>query len=101
MPFIKPALIRLLLQKSGTFDVAIPEVNGEIEPLFALYSKDCIPVMFEHLQRQNLKIRQVVDKLRVKKVGAAEIDRFDPEHLSFFNINTHEDLKRAESLKIR
>jgi molybdopterin-guanine dinucleotide biosynthesis protein A len=101
MPFIKPALIRLLLQKSGTSDVVIPEVNGEIEPLFALYSKDCIPVMLEHLQKQNLKIRQAVAKLRVKKVGAAEIDRLDPQHLSFFNINTREDLKRAESLKIR
>ena len=101
MPFIKPALIRLLLQESGAFDVVIPEVNGELEPLFALYSKDCIPVMFEHLQNQNLKIRQVVAKLRVKKVAAGEIDRLDPEHLSFFNINTEEDLKRAESLKIR
>ena len=57
--------------------------------------------MFEHLQNQNLKIRQVIAKLRVKKVAAAEIDRLDPEHLSFFNINTQEDLKRAEGLKIR
>ncbi len=101
MPFIKPALIRLLLQESGSWDAIVPEVNGEVEPLFAVYSKNCIRVMFEHLQRQNLKIRQVMGKLRVKKVGATEIDRFDPEHLSFFNINTPEDLKRAESLKIR
>ena len=98
MPFIKPALIGLLLQESGSFDVVIPEINGEVEPLFALYSKDCIPVMFEHLQRQNLKMREVIRKLNVKRIGAGEIDRLDPEHLSFFNINTEGDLKRAESL---
>ena len=27
-----------------------------------------------------------------------EIDRFDPEHLSFFNINTQADLERAKAL---
>ncbi len=100
MPFIKPALIELLLQKSGTSDVVIPEISGEVEPLFALYSKNCIPAMFEHLQKQILKIREVLGKLQVKKIETKEIDRLDPQHLSFFNINTEEDLKKAESLKI-
>ncbi len=100
MPFIKPALIRLLLQERDRFDVVIPEVNGEVEPLFAVYSKDCIPVMFEHLQTQNLRMREVLGELYVKKIGANEIDRVDPQHLSFFNINTEADLKRAESLRI-
>jgi molybdopterin-guanine dinucleotide biosynthesis protein A len=98
MPFIQPALIRLLLEKSGNYDVVIPEIDGEVEPLFAVYSKNCIPVMFEHLQKQNLKIRQVLGKLHWKKIGADEIDQLDPKHLSFFNINTQEDLRRAESL---
>jgi molybdopterin-guanine dinucleotide biosynthesis protein A len=101
MPFIKPTLIRLLLQKSGTYDVVIPEIGGEVEPLFALYSKNCIPVMFEHLQKKILKMREVLGKLQVRKIGAKEIDRLDPQHLSFFNINTEEDLRRAESLKIK
>ena len=99
MPFIKPALIRLLLEESGNYDVVIPEIDGEVEPLFAVYSKNCISVMFEHLQKQNLKIRQVLGKLNLRKIGREEIDRLDPEHLSFFNINTQEDLKRAENLK--
>ena len=101
MPFTKPTLIKLLLEKSETYDVVIPEIDGEVEPLFALYSKNCIPVMFEHLQKQNLKMREILGKLQVKRIGAEEIDRLDPEHLSFFNINTEEDLKRAESLKIK
>lgn len=101
MPFIKPALIELLLEESGDYDVVIPEIDGEVEPLFAVYSKNCIPVMFEHLQKQNLKIRQVLSQLHVKKIGAKKIDRLDPEHLCFFNINTEEDLRRAENLKIK
>jgi molybdopterin-guanine dinucleotide biosynthesis protein A len=101
MPFIQPDVIGLLLKESGTYDVVIPEVNGEVEPLFAVYSKNCIPVMFEHLQKQNLKIRQVLGKLQVKRIGAEEIERLDPEHLSFFNVNTEEDLRRAGRLRIK
>lgn len=101
MPFIKPALIKLLLEEIGNYDAVIPDVDGEVEPLFALYSKNCISVMFEHLQKQSLKIREVLGELHLKKIGAKEIDRLDPEHLSFFNINTEEDLRTAESLKIK
>jgi len=101
MPFIQLALISLLLGESGTPDVVIPEVDGEVEPLFAVYSKNCIPVMLEHLQKQNLKMHEVLSELQVKKIGAKEINRLDPEHLSFFNINTVEDLRKAESLKIK
>jgi molybdopterin-guanine dinucleotide biosynthesis protein A len=100
MPFIKPALIRLLLRERKTYDVVIPEIDGEVEPLFAVYSKNCIPVMFECLQKRSLKIREVIGKLHVRKIGASKIDRLDPQHLSFFNINTEEDLRRAKSLRI-
>jgi molybdopterin-guanine dinucleotide biosynthesis protein A len=31
-------------------------------------------------------------------VEAEEIDRFDPKHLSFFNINTEADLEAARKL---
>jgi molybdopterin-guanine dinucleotide biosynthesis protein A len=101
MPFIKPALITLLLRESTNWDLVIPEVSGKVEPLFAVYSKDCIPVMFEHLKEQNLKMRDILDRLRAKRIGVDQINRLDPQHLSFFNINTEEDLKRAESLKIK
>jgi molybdopterin-guanine dinucleotide biosynthesis protein A len=46
MPFIRPALIRSLLAESGTYDVVIPEVDGEAEPLFGVYSKSSIPIIF-------------------------------------------------------
>jgi molybdopterin-guanine dinucleotide biosynthesis protein A len=99
MPFIQISLIELLLAEGGTSDVVLPEVDNQVEPLFALYSKSCIPVMFEQLQKRNLKMREVLSKLQVKKIGREEIDRVDPNHLSFFNINAEEDLRRAKGLK--
>ena len=101
MPFPQIGLIQLLLEKCTNQDVVIPETNGEVEPLFAIYSKNCLPVIFHHLQKHDLRIRHILGELRVERVGEEEIDTVDPEHLSFFNINTPEDLKKAQTLLSR
>ena len=36
--------------------------------------------------------------VKVRYVEEDEIDSFDPEHLSFFNINSQADLDRARKL---
>ena len=98
MPFPQIGLIRLLSEKCDNQDVIIPETGGEVEPLFALYSKNCLPVILNHLLKDDLKIRHVLEKLRVERIGEKEIDSVDPEYLSLFNVNTEEDLKKAQAL---
>jgi molybdopterin-guanine dinucleotide biosynthesis protein A len=98
MPFPQPGLIRLLLEQCGDHDVVIPQASGEVEPLFAIYTKNCLPVINDHLQRGDLKVRSILTELRVRRVEEEEIDRVDPERLSFFNVNTSDDLKRAQAL---
>jgi len=98
MPFPQIRLIELLLDKCRDRDVAIPEIGGEVEPLFAVYSKNCLPVIFDHLHKRDFKIRRVLKKLKVEKIGVKEIDAVDPEHLSFLNVNTEKDLKKAQAL---
>jgi molybdopterin-guanine dinucleotide biosynthesis protein A len=95
MPFPRVRLIELLLEKGDDQDVIIPESGGEVEPLFAVYSKNCLPVIFDHLLRHDLRIRNVLAELKVKTVEEKEIHRVDPERLSFFNVNTAGDLKKA------
>jgi molybdopterin-guanine dinucleotide biosynthesis protein A len=36
----------------------------------------------------------------VREVGGEEIDRFDPERYSLFNVNTPEDLAEARRLAV-
>jgi molybdopterin-guanine dinucleotide biosynthesis protein A len=98
MPFIEASLVKFMVESSEGYDIVIPEIGGEVEPLLALYSKNCIPVISEHLMRDNLKTREILDKLKVKRIGKKEIERFDPRRLSFFNLNTPADQKRAEEL---
>ncbi len=97
MPFIDPAII-LHLQNytySGNYDVIVPEFNGFIEPLFAFYSKKCIPTILDHLNQKDFKIRSCYSRVKVKEVPC---HHFNAIEKAFFNINTREDLQQARKL---
>lgn len=97
MPFIDPTIIFHLQNytQSNAYDVVVPELNGFIEPLFAFYSKSCIPTILNHLHRKNLKIRSIYSDVKVKQVPC---DKFAETEKAFFNINTKRDLQLARKL---
>ena len=45
-----------------------------------------------------MRVNRLLSLLKVRYVEADEIDRFDAEHLSFFNVNTKADLETAQKL---
>lgn len=98
MPFLDVALLKHMLSLRGGCDAVVPELDGRPEPTHALYSKACLPHMERGLRAGKLKIAGFFDDVRVRQMPEPEIDRFDPEHLSFMNINTQEDLDRALAL---
>jgi len=101
MPFLNVNLLRYMIDISPGFDVIIPRIGDQMEPLHAVYSKNCIGPMESLIKQDNLKVTAFFDSVKIRYVGKEEMDRFDPEHLSFFNINTEADLKRARMLAAR
>ena len=101
MPFPNPDLINYILQKPAEYDLVIPETKGKTETLFARYSKNSLPVILSYMLKDELKVQNVLAELKVLKITSDEIHRLDPEHLSFFNVNTQEDLKKAKDLLSR
>ena len=101
MPFLNQGLLRYMINQSPDFDAVVPRIGDLKEPLHAVYTKDCLFQMEKMFREGNLKISDLLDSVRVRYVEEDEIDRFDPEHLSFFNINTLADLKRARMLASR
>ena len=95
MPFLNIPLFRHMLALRAGFDVVVPVVDGRPEPTHALYSQRCLPHIEHRLQIDDLKIARFFDAVRVNFVSEKEIDTLDPEHLSFFNINTAQDLEQA------
>ncbi len=98
MPFLSADLLGYMAEVSPGFDIVVPRTAKGVEPLCAVYSKNCLGSIASLLQRSELRLGQLLDMVEVRYVDEDEIARFDPEHLSFFNINTRADLGRARKL---
>ena len=98
MPFLNRDLLTYMMQLSADFDVVIPRLGNEVEPLHAVYSKGCLAPIEYLFKQDNLKIIDFFPSVKVRYIEAEEIDKFDSKHLSFFNINTEKDLETAREL---
>jgi molybdopterin-guanine dinucleotide biosynthesis protein A len=98
MPFLNLPLLRYICSLAYNYDVVIPRLEGWTEPLHAVYSQACLPPMARLLEQGKRKIIDFFPEVRVRYVEQQEIDRFDPRHLSFVNVNTPEDWQRVQNL---
>jgi len=98
MPFLNQALLRYMIQLSTNFDIVAPRVGNLVEPLHAVYTKSCSAPIEQIIKQGKLSVNKLFSLVRVRYVEAEEIERFDPKHLSFFNINTKADLEKAREL---
>ncbi len=101
MPFLNPRLYEYLASLRTGYDAVVPVVEGRPEPTHALYSRVCIGPIRERIDANDLKISSFFSGVRVKLVPEEEIRTRDPDLLSFFNINTQEDLDTALGLAKR
>jgi molybdopterin-guanine dinucleotide biosynthesis protein A len=98
-PFLKNELVQMLLDRiDGKVDIIMPQTSAGREPLCAIYSKRCLEVAENHLRHKKLKIQLAFRKCRMKHVSEKALREKDPDLLSFFNINTPEDLATAEEI---
>lgn len=98
MPFINIGLINFLFNCASGFDAVVPYSGKGIEPLHSIYSKDCIPVIKERLEHKERKVGSFLADISVNYVGKEEIKSYDPDFLSFFNINTAQEWKKAQEI---
>ena len=98
MPFLNLALLRRMMALTEDTDAVVPLIDGRPEPTHALYSKACLPFIEPRLISGDLKISGFYDQVRVRYLSEEDVAALDPEFLSFFNVNTPEDLDRALSL---
>lgn len=97
-PFLSVGLLEYMTQIGSTFDVVVPRIKKKVEPLCAVYSKNCLAPIQELLEQNELRISELFSMVKVRYIEEDEINSLDPEHLSFFNINSQADLTRARRL---
>ena len=98
MPFLNRDLLCYLIDLAPNFDVVVPRIDDMLEPLHAVYSRDCLAPIKELIDKDRLGVSQLFNLVKTRYVGEDEIAKFDPRCLSFFNINTLDDLRKAKDL---
>jgi molybdopterin-guanine dinucleotide biosynthesis protein A len=98
MPLLQPALIAELLRLAPEHDLVVPVSEDFPQPLCAAYSKAFIDAAKRQLDAGNYKITAVFGALKPLYLRPDDLRRFDPEGLSFQNVNREEDLQRVLAL---
>ena len=94
LPFID-YLISQLDHDEKVYDVVVPMWQDRLQPLHAVYRRSVIPYLQEQLAIQRLRPVYLYDTVPTRTVSPDEIKQFDPEGLSFLNMNTEADYQAA------
>ncbi len=97
-PFLSLSLIAYLVSQIADFEVVVPSWQERLQPLLAVYRRRVLPLLQTQLERGELRPVFLYQKVRTREVSAEEIRRFDPEGLSFRNMNSPEDYQSALAL---
>jgi molybdopterin-guanine dinucleotide biosynthesis protein A len=100
MPFLNQAVIAQFTSRRTTEDIVMAKLDARLQPMHALYGKQCLPVLEQMILARQLKIQEMVSQssLRVRYVTEADLVTIDPSGRSFYNVNTLADLEAARSL---
>jgi molybdopterin-guanine dinucleotide biosynthesis protein A len=96
MPYLKASVISYLMERTEGYDVTVPKSPDGLEPLHAIYSKNCMGAIESLLRERKAKVIDFFSSVRVKIIEASEILPLDPRLESFVNLNTREELTRYE-----
>lgn len=94
MPYLNDDLVRHLAGLADAGDVVIPEGPDGLEPLHALYGRECLAAIEESLAGGNKRIVSFFHQVKIVKLVADQIAQFDSSFASFSNINTPEEYFR-------
>lgn len=98
MPFLDDRVIRHMVELAGKHEVVVPRIRGHLEPLHAIYSRNCVPHIEMLMAKGDLAIINFFRAVDVLEVGETELAVFDPGLLFLMNVNTPEDLRTARKL---
>ena len=103
LPFLNIDVIDLLFELAQGWDASVPtRENGMMEPLHSVYKRDALlSACQKAIERGERRIRAPLKMLRVKCVAVEQLKILDPELLTFFNLNTREDLDMARCLWVQ
>lgn len=98
MPFLNPQALKRMRETLPDCDVYVPRSGDFWQPLHAIYSKNCLPVIEAQVLNNNFKIMQFYGTVKTCTIDMETLENMNPTLPLFFNLNTASDLAAAERL---
>lgn len=101
MPFVSPGLLKELAAGLDEADAVVPESDGSrrgLEPLCAAYGAACGPAIRAALARGDQRVIGFFEDVRLSRLPRERVLQYGDPAVLFFNVNTPDDLTRAELL---
>jgi molybdopterin-guanine dinucleotide biosynthesis protein A len=100
MPFVSESLLRALAEGLEQSDAVLPQSNSRrgVEPLCAAYGPACREAIAASLEAGDLRAIGFHDRIRVGILPLEQVRGLADPELLFFNVNTADDLARADEL---
>lgn len=98
LPFLNPGLLRTLAAPLDQYDAVIPESSpGRLEPLCAGYGPGALPAIEAALARGDRRVAGWLDQARVCRILPETLATLGAIPRLFLNVNTADDLARANA----
>jgi molybdopterin-guanine dinucleotide biosynthesis protein A len=98
LPYLTIDWLNWLLSRAmdSRAQIVVPRTSQGLEPLAAVYHRECIETIDAAIARGVRRVADVVAELRSETVHASEWRGFDPEGLVLRNMNALEDYEAAK-----
>jgi len=98
-PFLRTAVCTAIVENAKGRDGAVPRIMGRFEPLHAAYKRDtALKAFMETAAADRRKPIDAYPLLNLAFLSEEVLAIIDPVLESFWNLNTPEDLRRAEKM---
>lgn len=95
VPFLRPALIARLLDLGAGYDAVVPVIDAYPMVTTAVYARAVALVAEALVAKRQLRTRDLLEHVRVRRVLAEELRDVDPDLESFRTCNTPESYADA------
>jgi molybdopterin-guanine dinucleotide biosynthesis protein A len=101
LPFLSPALLRALRDRAPEAVAVAPRPGGRLEPLCARYARELLPTLEARLRAGQYAVHELLEAVAAAWIDDDALATLAPGGLAFVNVNTPEELQRAEELARR
>ncbi len=93
MPFITLPAIQYMVDHSAGMQITVPVYRQKVQPLFAVYTKSCLPVWTRLIHEKMIKLQEMLEYFNLCKLDVDAVAIFTDKMM--MNINDKSDLEQG------